>query len=327
MLQLARRLSPAWIAVVAAMGCSKATTSPTCDTSGTHLVAFASDRNQTAGQFDIYLYDLDQFGFHLLRNLNVPGSSDVSPALAGDGQALAFVTNRGGGAGGTDIMIYDRGSCDFVSKPALNSGGNESEPAFSGNVVHLAFVRDTMGNRRIRMLNGVTGRIEPIGALDTLRAYDDVSPALDQTGNAIAFASNRNGNWDVFLYDHSGDSLSTLPALVSPDDDVDPAITPDGHWLCFASNRTGGSGGYDIYLVDLTTRQLVALPNLNSDQDERHPTISRDGNVILFESTRTGGKGKVDVWNYDRRSSASGVGQRPEESSAGDDLHPSVVWP
>src|SRR5436190_1173626 len=81
--------------------------SPTCDTTGTHLVALASARNQTAGQFDIYLYDLDQLGFHLLRNLNVAGSSDVSPALAGDGQALAFVTNRAGGAGGTDIMIYD----------------------------------------------------------------------------------------------------------------------------------------------------------------------------------------------------------------------------
>src|SRR5205085_11299748 len=138
-----------------------------CDTTGTHLVALASDRNQTAGQLDIYLYDLDQRGFHLLRNLNVAGSSDGSPALAGDGQALAFVSHRAGGAGGTDIMIYDRGSCDFVSKPALNSAGDESEPTFSGNVVHLAFVRDTIGNRRARMLNGLTGRIEPVGLLDT----------------------------------------------------------------------------------------------------------------------------------------------------------------
>ena len=50
------------IAALTVVGCSKSPTGPRAlgDAGGTHLVVYASDRNQAAGQFDLYLYDLDE---------------------------------------------------------------------------------------------------------------------------------------------------------------------------------------------------------------------------------------------------------------------------
>ncbi|MBI5709253.1 MAG: PD40 domain-containing protein [Candidatus Eisenbacteria bacterium] len=317
------------VAVLAAaigIGCGK-TNSTTgisaCDTGGLHLIAFASDRNQAAGQCDIYLYDMDGSGFRLLRNLNGPAVADSTPALSSDGLFIAFVSVRG--TSGADIWLYDRSRCAVSPIPGVNTSGDETQPVFTGDGLRLAFVRDTLGRHQIRLINGLNLNYSfvPLPGLDTTATASDWSPAPDRTGGAIAFVSDRDGGPDIFVYDRSGDSLISLPGLNSPADDLEPTLTPDAHWMCFASNRAGGDGGYDLYLYDLTTRTLVALPNLNSAFDERRPSISPNGNVIAFQTAR-GGTG-WDVLYYSR--SGSLLANPAPLASAGSDLHPSLRYP
>jgi len=293
------------------------------DTGGQHLVVFSSDRGATAGQFDIYLYDLDALGFSLIKNIN-SSVADLNPTISSDGLVIAFESNRGG-SGGSDILLYSRCQQELISLPGVNTSADEIEPAFTGDALKMAFVRMAAGIKHVYLVDGVGDTLLPLTGLDSAATVNDWSPSPDQTGGLIAFTSDRNGNPDIFVWDGSTKKVLNLPDLVSPGNDVEPALTPDGHYLCFASDRAGGAGGYDLYLYDLQLKAFVTLPaNVNTASNERRPAISRSGDVIVFQSDRTG-TGKIDLWNC-RRSTAS-VGQGAQESSAGDDIDPSLLYP
>jgi len=327
---LQRRAALAALALplaLSALSCSKSDTFKVtpCDNEGTHLIAFSSDRDH-AGQYDIYLYDADVPGFRLLQSLNSATAADSSPSLSSDGQVIAFVSARG--TTGSDIYVYERVSCAFVPTGGINSAGDETDPCFTGDTRRLAFVRDTLGHRRIRLVNGGALTFVPLPGLDTLAAWDDWSPAPDRTGANMVFVSNRSGEPHLYIYQRATMSVDTLPEIRTPGVlDLDPALTPDAHWLCFASNgpgRPGYRGGFDICLFDLTTRQFVALPNLNTAFNERRPSLGAAGTFIAYQSDSTAGTGH-DVRYY---SVASGVVAAPHElANALDDITPSIRIP
>ena len=309
-------------------GCSKQTTSPAvlCDNEGADLIAFSSDRGH-AGLYDIYLFDADLAGFRLLQDLNSPTASDSSPSLSRDGQLIAFVSDRGG-PGTSTIYIYERISCSLISTPGLRTG-HETEPAFTGDTRRLAFVRDTLDHRRIRLVNGGSLAFERLPGLDTQAAYEDWSPAPDSTGDRIAFLSDREGEGEahLYLYDRSTQSVDSLEDLrAAGAHDLDPSLTPDGRYLSFASDRAGGAGGFDIYLVDLTNRGLGAQlpPGLNTAGDERHPRLGHSAAYLAFQSQSPDSTG----WNVRYYSRTGSLLIKPSQlAGSGSDIHPSVRLP
>lgn len=314
---------------VLAGGCGKdGTTSPTPDCAGIDLLAFASDRGQTAGQTKIYLYDLDQSGFRAIPGVDGAGA-EHSPAISNDRRSMAFVTDRG--ATGSDILFYDRCTDRAIEVPDIVTPFTEREPAFSGDGNLLAFVRDTTGGQsRLRVFNGQALQYRDVAEVDTLLGTGATRadhPTMDQTGAVIAFAADLGTGWDIWVYDRGTNSLRDLPDLRSAQDDVDPWITRDGRFLAFASNRAGGLGGFDVYLYDLQTKVFLALDNLNSNVDDRDPTLSPDANFLVFTSTRTGAgsHGGWDLWNYTR--STKTIGQKTEQSSGADDREPYMATP
>jgi Tol biopolymer transport system component len=319
--------SAALLFVLLAAGCSKSQTSPAvlCDNEGDDLIAFSSDRGH-AGLYDIYLFDADLAGFRLLRGLEGAAGSDSSPSLSRDGQLIAFVSDRGG-PGNTDLYIYERISCSLIATTGLNTPGNETEPTFSGDTRRLAFVRDTLGQRRIRLVNGGSLTYVPLPGLDAPSGYSDWSPAPDSTGQRIAFLSDREGDPQLYLYDRVAQKVDSLKDLrVEGARDRDPSLTPDARYLCFASDRSGGQGGFDLYIVDLTSapRSFESLPNLNTAGDERHPRISHSGSYIAFQSQSADSTG----WNvryYSRAGSL--VVMLPQLAGTGTDIQPSIRLP
>jgi Tol biopolymer transport system component len=305
-------------------GCGGSSTGPSAGS--TQVAAFASDRGNVPGQFDIFLYDLGQQAFYALPNLNSVSVADSSPTVTLDAVYIAFVSARTGGQGGTDVWLYDRSQGALVVPPAVNTAGDETDPAFSGDGLKLAFTRDTLGFQRLRLINGVSDVLIAMPGLDsTTAAWNDWDPAPTQTGQRIAFVSDRNGNPDVFVYDAAGDSLMDLPFLVSAGMDLEPTITTAGRYVCFASDRSGGTGGFDLYLFDLDTKQPVTLAAVvNSAADERHPSLSVGGDAIVFQSNRAGAGG-WDLWNHNRITGS--VGQGTTQSSITDDIHPSIAYP
>lgn len=273
-----------------AAGCGKASqsTGPIGgDAGGVNLLVYRSDRSGPAGQFDIWLYDVDEAGFRGLANLN-SAADESEPTLSNDGALVAFASNR---AGGSDLYVYDRASAALVATPNLNTPDNESWPRFAYDSVRLAFVRDSAGFGRVRLYEPQGDTLIALPGLSTGGPLNDTAPAPDLHGDRIAFQTDRAGNWDVMVWNRAG-GLATLPDLASAGSDVEPSLSSNGRWLAFASDRAGGAGGFDIYLYDLVNSAFVPLPGLNTGGEERHPAVSLSGNLVYFQARAT----PADSW-------------------------------
>ncbi len=105
----------------------------------------------------------------------------------------------------------------------------------------------------------------------------------------ISFASNRTGNFDIYVMDTKGEYLDNLTD--HPADDFDPTWSPDGRFLGYVSNRDGNA---EIYVMDTKTKEHRRLTH-DPGTDSR-PTWSPDGRWIAFVSDR---RDRSDIYKVD----------------------------
>ena len=74
----------------------------------------------------------------------------------------------------------------------------------------------------------------------------DYWPAWSPDGKRIAFTSNRDGNYEIYVMNADGTGLRNVTQ--HPGQDNYAAWSPDGKHLAFLSNR---SGSYDIYIMKI----------------------------------------------------------------------------
>jgi Tol biopolymer transport system component len=108
----------------------------------------------------------------------------------------------------------------------------------------------------------------------------------------IAFESDRDGNFEIYVTDPDGTSqirLTTNSAL-----DSDPDWSPDRKKLVFHSDR---DGNVEIYVMNADgTGQTRLTSNRSTD---RNATWSPDGKKIAFETYRHGAGREIYVMNAD----------------------------
>ena len=95
----------------------------------------------------------------------------------------------------------------------------------------------------------------------------------------IAFASNRDGDWDIYSMDVNGNNLAQLTD--HPESDEYPACSPDGRRIAFASERGVTP---DLYVMDSDGNNVVRLTHDNFG--EGRASWSPDGTRIAFSSFR-----------------------------------------
>jgi Tol biopolymer transport system component len=79
----------------------------------------------------------------------------------------------------------------------------------------------------------------------TSNASLDYWPAWSPDGKAIAFTSNRDGNYEIYVMTADGGSQRNVS--MHPGQDNFAAWSPDGRRLAFVSNR---SGDHAIYILE-----------------------------------------------------------------------------
>jgi len=121
---------------------------------------------------------------------------------------------------------------------------------------------------------------------------DDAQPCISPDGKRIAFSSNRNGKWHVYLMNADGRNIMQITTGES--NDMHPSFSPDGTRLIYSSLAdAGGAGGqWQMCVIDLVSRQQKLIgPGLFPCWS---PDKTRD--VIAFQKTRARGSRWFSLW-------------------------------
>ena len=235
---------------------------------------------------------------------NGPSGTDSAPALAADGQIVAFASQASNLVAGDtnnaeDVFVYDRAA-------------------------------------------GATTRVS-VGPGGAQAGGDSYDPALSADGRYVAFASDApdlvpgdtNSATDVFVYDRV--AKTTTRVSVGPGGaqaggvSSNPSLNRDGSVIAFLSDAhdlvTGDTNGdtvTDVYVRDLkagTTTEVRSNGGAGppADGPSGAPALSADGRTVAFASAATNlvagdTNGVTDAFVFDR---ATGAVERVSVGSGG----------
>ena len=128
-------------------------------------------------------------------------------------------------------------------------------------------------------------QVRASGSMSLLPLLQDsasnIQAALSPDRTRVAFSSNRNGNFDLYLMDADGQNLRRL--TTDPTNDGEPVWTPDATQIAYTSARGAATQIALIPVAGGPSRQLTSTSGGNHS-----PSISPDGRNIAFISARDG---------------------------------------
>lgn len=215
----------------------------------TRLVELASEPDFSPdGQWVVYFsWASDRLGLRLIKT---DGSGDTQltsvrehgyPTFSPDGGRISFYHNENkilhtinrDGSGQRDI-----GQGEF---PAWSPAGD------------LIAYRGCMGSGRCGL---IVANADGSNPRQITTHANDAAPRWSPNGGQIAFHSDRDGNWEIYVINLDGSWLRRI--TMTPSTDVMPVWSPDGLRIAFRSDRggqgavwaTSGIGGAAFKIVD-----------------------------------------------------------------------------
>jgi len=145
----------------------------------------------------------------------------------------------------------------------------------------LAFVRTSTDGSV--PANGDIYTIPARGGVATELTTDgqDQNPAWSPDGQHIAFQSQRDGHWQIYIMNADGTNQHQL--FTTSSNDTAPTWSPDGGHLAFVSDRDGNP---EIYSANADGTSQTRLTN-NSVADDA-PNWSPDGSTIAYTTIVSG---------------------------------------
>src|SRR5947207_2850358 len=107
------------------------------------------------------------------------------------------------------------------------------------------------------------------------------TPTLRENGK-IAFASNRDGNWEIYVMNPDGTGQTRLTNHQASDEN--PAFAPDGTRIAFASTRDSNLNfsTNEIYLMNADGSQQTRLTQTLDGEQSYQPTWSPNGAKLAY---------------------------------------------
>jgi len=223
---------------------------PQVDRSGKRLVVRALSGVGTLG---LYVIDLSAGvppAFHLITSY----TQDLYPSFSPDGQEVVFTSDRMSKRVWTLFTTWAGGEAEPRS---LIPG---QTPAWSPRGDTIAYKGcDESGNQCGIYLYRVADGVRQAILLDPSAGF----PAWSPDGTRLAFMSNRDGNWEIYLVGADGQGLRRF--TVNPANDGMPAWSPDGKAIAFLSDRDGQWSIYVKRVDDNRMARVIALQTHYAD--------------------------------------------------------------
>jgi TolB protein len=111
---------------------------------------------------------------------------------------------------------------------------------------------------------------------------EDVCPCISPDGSRVAFCSNRDGNYELYVINVDGTGLERLTE--TPTNERHPSWTPDSKRIVYA-DMPSHSGGGDIWIIGADGADPRPLTQ------GRHcqlPSVTYDGEFIVYSDQASG---------------------------------------
>jgi Tol biopolymer transport system component len=273
------------------------------------VIVFASDRSSGKGvdnpgpEPDLELFVMKPDGTSL-EQVTVNTTDEREPAWSADGQWLAY-------SNGGEIFVRKYGSLAPITRRLTTNPSDDLAPTWSPDGSKIAFTSDRFGgNDEIYVMDATDSDIDGNGdnlTRLTTNTASDFQPAWSPDGSQIAFASDRDGNFEVFVMDADGSEPVNLTNAAAGD--AEPDWSPDGTKIAFMSARNGNA---EIYMMNADGSEPKRLTKkAAADVD---PVWSPDGTKIAFMSDRDGG----DLEIYVMKAKAESKRNRPKNRTKND---------
>jgi Tol biopolymer transport system component len=134
------------------------------------------------------------------RSLNST-ASELTPQVSG--RFIVFASDR---RGSQDVYMFDMMTRSLIDLPGLNSfDAIASHPSISDNGRYIVFAASRQGRTAIFLYDRETRQSRNLTA--NLQA-EVRNPTISADGSRIAFEYSNNGQWDILVYNSSGQPLN-----------------------------------------------------------------------------------------------------------------------
>jgi Tol biopolymer transport system component len=199
--------------------------------------------------------------------------------------------------------------CVFVAMLAASS----AEAAFPGLPGQITFSReDSAGVAQVWAVDPRSGRETALTG--SAESGENLQPSFTPSGLKIAFASDRDGNREIYVMGADGTDETRITDTSS--DELFPTWTASRGRIVFTGVDASSATGDDLLRIGDDGTGLTSL--VAGPADERRADLSADGDWMAFESDPN--PGDSEIFSAD----AGGGGPHPLTADPGEDRAPSI---